>query len=373
MNKKILYIRNGPYQVNLNSYNLQEIGFCKEFVEHGFDCDILYYSQSDKTECIYNSSGRKINVLWRKGIKILRTGIYPSILNKKFLGQYELIITTEYSQIMSLLLTFYHRNVVLYSGPYYNMFKIPLMEKIYDIFISKIINKRIKRKFVKSELAKLYLEDKGFDNIKVLGVGLDITEFENNVELNDKAKKILDDIGDKKYILYVGSIEERKNSKFIFDVFQQVYENDKSIYFVVIGKGKDNYVDQCYSNISSDCRRNIIHVTQLENKYLKYIYEKAEMFLLPSKLEIFGMVLLEAMYFGLPCITSFNGGATTLIKTGDNGIVIQDFSIELWTKQIISLLNDKSLRDKLGSNARDTIINNFTWEKVCDNFIQTIE
>ena len=113
--KRVLYIRSAPYKVNLNSYNLQEVGFSKELCKKGIDCDIIYYSDEDKDQLIYEYGANKVTILWRKGIRIIRTGIYPKILNDKFMNKYDLIITTEYGQIMSLLCSKYNPKVVLYN------------------------------------------------------------------------------------------------------------------------------------------------------------------------------------------------------------------------------------------------------------------
>ncbi|MFR1316080.1 MAG: glycosyltransferase family 4 protein, partial [Clostridium perfringens] len=320
-NKKILYVRSGPYKVNLNSYNLQEVGFSKSLCDKGFSCDILYYSNFNKDEEIYSNNNCKVRILWRKGIKILRTGIYPQILNKKFLSRYDLIIATEYSQIMTILMSKLSNNVVIYNGPYYNLFKIKFIEKIYDKLFVNVINKNIKQVFVKSDLAKEYLIKKGIKNISVLGVGLDISKFELDNKPSNKINKLIEFMKKNKCLLYVGSLDDRKNFRFTLKVFEKVNNINPDIKLVVIGKGKRGYVENCFKEIKNETKKNIIHINELDNNYLKFVYKEADIFVLPSKLEIFGMVLLEAMYFGVPTITSVNGGSSTLIKNNINGII----------------------------------------------------
>lgn len=372
MIRKILYVRNGPYKVNPNLYNLQEIGFCKVLCNKGFDCDIVYYSNENKDECIYENKGKKINLLWRKGYKILRTGVYPVLLKKSFVNKYDLIITTEYSQIMSLLWTMFKSKVVLYNGPYYNLFKIPIMEKIYDYFFVDKLNNNLHKIFTKSRLSKEYLEKKGFNNVDVLGVGLDTTVFENGVEKSEEVTRLVKFMEYNKCILYVGSLDERKNFRFILQVFEQVNKESPSTKLVIIGQGKDKYVDESFNLISKETCGDILHIKKIENRYLQFIYKKAEVFLLPSKLEIFGMVLLEAMYFGVPSVTSINGGSTTLIENKQNGIIIKEFDANKWANEILKLLQNETYRSNIGKNARNTIINNFTWEKISKKFLELI-
>lgn len=373
--KKILYVRNGPYKVNANSYNLQEIGFCKALCKQGYDCDIVYYSDIDKDEKIYvdEYNRTRIKLLWRKGYKVLRTGIYPSLLKKEFVNQYDLIITTEYSQIMSLLWTMYKPKVVLYNGPYYNMFKIPFTEKLYDLLFVKTLNKRLHKVFTKSDLSKEYLEKKGFENVETLGVGLDTDIFENVENLSKEVKELIEYMKNNKCLLYVGSLIDRKNFRFSLKVFEKVNKENPEIKMVIIGSGKKQYVEKSFKFIDKEIVKNIILIDKIDNKSLKYIYKEAKVFILPSKLEIFGMVLLEAMYFGVPSVTSLNGGSSTLINNKINGVIIDDFSADIWKIEIMKILEDKDYSNILRWNSSDTIKSNYLWKMISEKFIESIE
>lgn len=370
--KKVLYVRSGPYKVNLNSYNLQEIGFSKALCDMGFSCDIVYYSDENKDEKIYSNKNCEVRVLWRKGIKILRTGIYPQILKKDFLNNYDLIIATEYSQIMTILMSRISNKVVLYNGPYYNLFKIKCLERIYDKLFINSINNNIKHIFVKSELSKKYLENKGVKESTVLGVGLDTSKFETNNLLDNKTKELIKFMKNNECLLYVGSLDDRKNFRFTLEVFNKVYTKNSNIKLVIIGKGKKQYVENSFKTINEEIKNNIIHINQLDNTYLKYIYKEAKVFILPSKLEIFGMVLLEAMYFGTPTITSLNGGSSTLIENNKNGIIIDNFDADEWANNILRLITTNTFSKSISSSAISTINNNFKWNKIAEKFIYEI-
>lgn len=370
--KKILYVRNGPYKVNPNLYNLQEIGFCKELCKMGYDCDIVYYSDENKDEYIYEYDKNRIKLLWRRGIKVLRTGIYPSLLKSNFVNQYDLVITTEYSQIMSLLWTRYNPKVILYNGPYYNLFKIPFTEKIYDLLFVKKLNKKLEKVFVKSEMSKEYLEKKGFSNVEVLGVGLDISVFEKNIDKSQEVENIISYMKSNECILYVGSLDERKNFRFTLSVFEEIQKTRPDVKLVIIGKGKKKYVDKCLESIDIKVRNNITIIEKVDNKLLKDIYPNAKVFVLPSKQEIFGMVLLEAMYFGVATVSSKNGGSTTLIRNGINGIIKDEFIKEEWAEEILSILMNEDYRKMLSSNAKETILKEYTWKAISSKFIDRI-
>lgn len=369
--KKILYLRNAPYKVNVNSYNLQEIGFSKALCKRGFDCDIVYYSDKNETIDFYEDkkNGAKIRIIFKKGIKFFRTGIYKSLLNKDLLNKYDIIITTEYSQIMSALIRdIFHGKLVLYTGPYYNMFKIKFLSPIYDFLFRKKINS-IKYKFCKSDLAKSYLEKKGYTDLRVLGVGLDLSRFNDNVEKNQKTESAIKFMNKKNNLLYVGALNKRKNINFLLKVYEELYKNDKDLTLTIIGNGNSRYIRK----IKSINNKSINYINNIDNSQLKYIYPMSQLLILPSKLEIFGMVLLEALYFGVPIVSSKNGGSVSLISDNDCGVVIEKFNIKIWKDTIYRILKDKAEINKMKVNSKYKILYKYNWDSITDKFLKIIE
>ena len=62
------------------------------------------------------------------------------------------------------------------------------------------------------------------------------------------------------------------------------------------------------------------------------------------------MVLLEAMYYGLPVFTTYNGGSSTLINN-ENGIIIENTDCNEWSEKIVKVLSDKKECDAIGEKA----------------------
>lgn len=372
--KKLLYLRSAPYQLNYKSYNLQEVGLAKAFCKHGYDCDIVYYSKENSDQVIKSENG-KIRILWRNGIKILRSGIYPSILKKSFLDQYDVIIVSEYSQIMSVIVSHMTDKVYLYNGPYYNLFKIPFMQSVYDSIFAEYINKKMRKTFMKSELAKQFLDNKGITNSVVVGVGLDISVYEHENEITDTTQNLLNQMKDKKNLLYVGALSKRKNFKFLVEVFKLIKEREgyEDVQLVVIGKGNEKYVKSCLEVIDEKYRDSLIICSFIENAQLKYIYPEATIFLLPSVQEIFGMVLLEAMHFSVPIISSLNGGSGTLIESEVNGIIIPTFETQKWVDKISHLLEDNQRRKAIGKSAHKTVDEHYLWDSISEKMIYHME
>lgn len=365
VSKKILYIRSAPYELSFDNYNLQEIGLGKAFCKEGYDFDLLYYSKENRDQII-EVENKRIKVLWRKGIKILRTGIYPQILKKSFLNKYDIVIVSEYSQLMSILVSRLHKNTYIYNGPYYNMFKIPFIEKVYDLLFVTYINRNIVKIFSKTERAKQFLEAKGIKNIEVVGVALDTNKFDNEKLIDDATRDLLKKMENKKNLLYVGSIIKRKNVELIIKAFNELKKKTKykDVQLILIGKSKESYINKCFSLLEEEAKNDVIYQPIIENSQLKFIYEKSDIFLLPSFQEIFGMVLLEAMYFGVPTISSNSAGGETLIQNGNNGIIIDEFDEIKWKDKISFLLDDEKVRQEFREKSKKTIRDRFIWSSI---------
>ena len=371
MIKKVLYMRSGPYKPDINMYNMQELGVAKALLKKGISTDVMYYSDISKVETYRETESAKIRIIWEKGYKILRTGFYPRLLKKSVLGAYDLIVLTEFSQIMTYLVSRRHNNTILYTGPYYNLFKLPFCEPIYDFLFTKSIDKSVRRIFTKSQLATDYMCAKGYHNVQTLGVGLDTEKFDLESDILAETRDLINLMKDEHCILYVGSLIDRKNFPFtlkVFDLLVNKYHMDYKL--VIIGSGEEKYVNGCFNALSDNAFSNVIHIDRLPNAQLKYIYPLAEFFILPSKLEIFGMVMLEAMYFGSVVITSVNGGSSTLINDGVNGLVVNGFDSKEWAIRIVEAIRNNSV-DSIRNEASRTIKEHFTWDTLVSKMIDT--
>ena len=90
---------------------------------------------------------------------------------------------------------------------------------------------------------------------------------------------------------------------------------------------------------------------------------KSTIFILPSRSEGNPKALLEAMACGLPCIGTNVKGIREVISSGENGILVEPSSESL-RSAILSILENPELRDRLGRNAREEIVRNYSLEVV---------
>ena len=372
---KFLIIRTSSTKVEIKSYNMQEIGLAKALIKKGHQCDIIYYAYDGiyREEKIKADNEKKeITVYWLNGRGILNNAIFNKKKLIEICKNYDVIQVAEYDQYTSYFLTKAKiKPVVIYHGPYYSEFKkkYNMVNKMFDKLFLKKYLKEQPLIITKSYLSEDYLKGKGFNNIYTIGVGIDKDRFNlKNEELSNEVKKLMSKIGDRKIILYIGQLEERRNIEFIIKVYSKIYNNDKNTVLLIIGKGREEYVNKCKEIVrENNIVDNVIFHPKMNQEDLSIIYKNSSAFLLPTFYEIFGMVLLEAMYFGVPTITTYNGGSSMLIEDNKNGYIIKELDENKWAEKVNYIL--KTNNDEIINNAKHTI-EKFTWDNLVEKFIE---
>ncbi|OGL44605.1 MAG: hypothetical protein A2161_11130 [Candidatus Schekmanbacteria bacterium RBG_13_48_7] len=160
-------------------------------------------------------------------------------------------------------------------------------------------------------------------------------------------------------VLFVGGDWERKGLIYLLKAFQNLQANN--VHLLIVGKGDVNL----YQALSADLNifRSNIHFLPFDVRIEQW-YNAADIFVLPSLYEPFGMVALEAMSCGLPVITTSRSGISEIIKNGYNGIVLHDPEhIDILTMTLRDLIENPDKREQLGKNARTSALK-YTWQQI---------
>jgi glycosyltransferase involved in cell wall biosynthesis len=95
-------------------------------------------------------------------------------------------------------------------------------------------------------------------------------------------------------------------------------------------------------------------------------YRRADIFVLPSRLETWGDVLLEAMSFGLPCVGARGQAMEDIIQHEDTGLLVEQSQTNDLAGALIRLLSQPELRRRMGQSARALVERQFTWDRVAE-------
>lgn len=161
-------------------------------------------------------------------------------------------------------------------------------------------------------------------------------------------------------ILFVGQISVRKGIYYLLKAVKDLNREDVELQLIgTIVPGMESILKK-YSGYF-----NYIGPAP-HNKLVDY-YNAADILVLPSLSDSFGLVVFEAMACGLPVIVTENCGAE--IRDGIDGFMVPVRDAEALKEKILVLCENRDLREEMGKNARK-YINNFTWEKYRQRLIR---
>ena len=167
-----------------------------------------------------------------------------------------------------------------------------------------------------------------------------------------------------RYLLYVGTIEARKN---LLGIIKAIHIKNINIPLVVIGRKSEVYYKNVLNYISANKLKNIIFTDHISNVELPVFYQNAECFIYPSFFEGFGLPLLEALVSGTPVITSKSGCFTE--AAGPGSCYVDPYSAEKIGEAILDIVNSKDLRDKMIAIGTD-YANNFKDEVIANSYMK---
>ncbi|MEN3324121.1 glycosyltransferase family 4 protein [Mariniflexile soesokkakense] len=153
-----------------------------------------------------------------------------------------------------------------------------------------------------------------------------------------------------KKVLVVGRHSFQKGYDRLLQIWKNVSEKHPNWQLDIYGKFDEN---ETFLKLSEklDLSKTINFFPPVKNIEAKY--KEASIYLMTSRFEGFGMVLIEAMAFGVPCI-SFDCpcGPNDIISNGENGFLIENDNLESFSNHLELLIKDSDLRKKMGSKAK---------------------
>lgn len=175
-----------------------------------------------------------------------------------------------------------------------------------------------------------------------------------------------------KRLISVGRLSREKAYEDLLDVFQLIHKKEPSWRLDIIGDGaqKNLLGDRIFAEGWTDCAK--LHGFQ-DKTYINNLLSKSSIYLMSSITESFGIVLIEAMSHGLPCVAFDSAeGATELIEDGENGFLISYRNKEEYAKKVIELIQNKKERTQLGKNGREMSLR-FTSDKVKRDWMKVLK
>ena len=160
-------------------------------------------------------------------------------------------------------------------------------------------------------------------------------------------------------LLYVGTIDERKGLKYLINALGllMVTKPQIEIELNIVGKITDQkYYHKLLVMIEKKGLGDKIHfLGRVSDDLLKECYQKAEVFVFPSLLEGYGIVLIEAMSKGLPIVAFNNSAIPYSISDGKNGLLARNKDSHSFAEKLITICGNEAMRRHLQNGMKETI------------------
>lgn len=233
--------------------------------------------------------------------------------------------------------------------------KIPLIVTEHDPF-SLNWPKSIYKKWANQKVAKMitvsHANQKMLEEIYPEMIGR-LTTIHNGIEKftsiseskRQQIRRAIFNAGpETKVILGVGTLHERKGYKYLIAAYAKIHKDFSNSRLVIAGEGPErDSLENLIKNLNLSDK--VFLIGQSEN--VPDLMQSADLMVLPSLKEAFGLVILEAMQAGLPIIASQVGGIPEIISSSGIGLLIEPANKNELVKALTKLLSKKVLADQL--------------------------
>ena len=206
-------------------------------------------------------------------------------------------------------------------------------------------------------------------NAKYIPNGINIDSDTNTQEVD--IYKYFNIPRSRRIVLNVARIDSQKNQEVIIKSMK--YFKDKDIQFVIVGavteKSYLNKLKEISIELNVSSHLTIVEGIPKGSPYLEALYNSCEIFILPSRHEPFGIVVLEAWKAKKPVITSEVGGLKRLVTNEEDGIFFDNKSEVSLANNLKKLLNNPELASHLGSSGYQKAISTYRWSSIAEEVL----
>ena len=181
-------------------------------------------------------------------------------------------------------------------------------------------------------------------NIHLLQNAIDLKRFEKPTNFSSSTDKSVC------HLISIGRLDQNKNHQFLIDVVLDLKNKNIPVHLTIVGEGDQRVALQ--EKITHLQLSHQISLVGLQEKVEDYLWN-ADLYIHSAITEGFGLTLAEAMAGGLPVISLDGGGNKNLIHNGENGFIIAEQDVNLFSNYIIDLFQNKSAYEMFSKNATD--------------------
>ena len=353
----------------IGTYNVQEVGLANALIKMGHTVTVLYLNKDTK-KIIQDETYSFVFYLPHRTIGL--HGIFDVRLLEKYNPNGVILFSDnqlwaknviEWCCKKQIKCIQYMGNVLSDNPKWLHQFytKLILMRNIRSYNKSINVSKTNK---VKEEMIRLHVPF-----TKIINIGLDDSILQNTYSIDWEMRRKLGFEEDETVLLFIGRIVDYKKPFLACDILKRLNENGRKTKMIMIGKGV--LQNQLLSYIESQGLKDMImYIERVPYEKIYQYMVSSNCFINLSAIEIFGMTVLEAMYYKLPVVVHSAPGPNDIVEDGKTGYICESDDVEQWCMLIEkALLN----RDILGESAHTSIAENFMWDSSAGQFMELFE
>ena len=221
-----------------------------------------------------------------------------------------------------------------------------------------------------SELVSLYHANPA--RISIVEPGVDLTMFQP-IERAEARRNI--GYGPERLLLFVGRLERLKGVEIAIRALALLQGEQPDLRLLVLGEdarngatsdGDESEMARLKAVASAlGVRERVDFLGSVAHHELPYFYGAADVCVMPSYSESFGLVALEAQACGLPVVGSAASGLRSVVRDGASGYLLETHAPESYAERIGRLLADPKLAEQMGRHGRH-VAQRFSWTRTAD-------
>ena len=221
--------------------------------------------------------------------------------------------------------------------------------------------------------ASVYKNECGVNerNTLVLGSGIDPDEWMDAD--GDLAGKAFSIPRGRKIVLSVTAHCIDKGSTTLLDSSIDLWRKGEDFILVLAGPVQKDFREHLDARSEEIPQGRLIVTGYIREEIRKHLFDAAWIVAAPSRLDAFGIVLLDGWMCGKPVIGCNAGGMPDLIEPDRNGFLIEFGDTEDLSNKISTLLNNEELAISMGRNGREKTVAEHTWQRVTDRFYKNLQ
>ncbi len=335
---KILYI---IPNINNEGGVARVLSIKANYLEDKFGYEIAILTQNNGNSSTFYEFNKKIEF----HDMILKGNIF------QFFNSYRKNLNQKIKQINPNIILVCDNGLKAYTIPFISKFKIPIVFECHG-----------------SRFVEEYKSRDLFSNLKYRFKNLVASKFDKFIALSDESLKewnvkqariipnplwfetnIVSELRNKKAIIVARHSYEKGLDR-VVTIWGKIIEKHPDWQLEIYGKSSENQeIEKLVRNLNLEKKVPLFEpIKNIQEKYLD-----ASLYLMTSRTEGFGMVLIEAMALGLPCIAyDCPVGPRTIINNNENGFLIENGNEGAFIEKINLLIENENLRIEMGKNAK---------------------